>query len=176
LHAQQTEAKSAGMAKKTVYTLVKSKEELITGVILRDVSTLDLLLDAEASNAEQILDELHKFMSAWARLALRPVGLGIYSMAVANRDSTPVIAQSLERQGFSHAVAVLRNWLEKPAVQDFFHIDDMQEALDLVSSLLITQPVWKASLRPGGQLGDEKIEAVVSSTIRIFVRCYLRRS
>lgn len=169
-------ARSAGMAKKTVYTLVKSKEELITGVILREVSTLDLLLDGDVSTEAQMLAELQKFLSAWARLALRPVGLGIYFMAIANRDTTPAIAEILERQGLSHAVKVLRNWLEKPSVLKFFDIEDMQEALDLVSSILITRPTWRVTLRPGGQLDEVEIDEVVATTIKIFVRCYLRKN
>jgi TetR/AcrR family transcriptional repressor of mexJK operon len=165
-------AKGAGMAKKTVYTLVASKEELIKGVIAREVSTLDLLLDGDIEAPEELMAELRKFLLAWAGLALSPIGFGIYLMAVANRDKVPAIATILETHGLSHALNVLRSWLERPNVRRMFAIDDMDEALNLVSSLLISQATRTASLSPVERLTKIDIEASVAVTIKIFNRCY----
>ncbi len=165
-------ARSAGMARKTVYTLVASKEELINGLILREGAKLDALLHGDVATEEGVLGELRAYLTLWARLALGPVGLGIYLMAVAHRDSSPAIARSYEGQGMSHAVDVLRAWLAKPAVQQVFAIDDREAALHLVSAVLIAQPLRCAALGVVPAYDDAAIDAIVVAALATFVRCY----
>jgi TetR/AcrR family transcriptional repressor of mexJK operon len=165
-------ARSAGMARKTVYTLVASKEELINGLILREGAKLDALLCGEVATEEGVLGELRAYLTMWARLALGPVGLGIYLMAVGQRDTSPAIARSYEDQGMSYAVDVLRAWLAKPAVRQVFAIDDTEAALDLVSAVLIAHPLRGAALGVAQAMDDAAIDAIVAATLATFVRCY----
>ena len=165
-------ARSAGMARKTVYTLVTGKEDLIHGLILREGAKLDALLRGDGATEEGVLGELRAYLTLWARLALGPVGLGIYLMALAHRASAPAMAHSYEGQGMSHAVAVLRVWLGKPAVQRVFAIDDTEAALALVSATLIAQPLRTAALGVAAALDDAAIDAIVARTLALFVRCY----
>lgn len=168
-------AKSAGMARKTVYTLVASKEELIHGLIQREGAKLDALLNHETATEEGVLGELRRYLSVWAQLALGPVGLGIYLMAVAQRDSSPAIARSYEGQGMGHAVKVLRAWLARPAVRQVFAIDDVDAALELVRGVLIAQPLRTAALGLTVQRTAD-IDALVTATLAMFVRCYGARA
>ncbi|WP_332876482.1 TetR/AcrR family transcriptional regulator [Massilia sp. S19_KUP03_FR1] len=165
-------ARSAGMARKTVYTLVASKEELMHGLIQREGAKLDALLHGDVATEEGVLGELRAYLTMWARLALGPVGLGIYLMAVAHRETSPAIARSYDGLGMSHAVGVLRAWLAKPAVGRVFAIDDTEAALKLVSAVLIAQPLRGAALGVAPVLDDEAIDAIVAATLDIFVRCY----
>lgn len=165
-------ARSAGMARKTVYTLVASKEELINGLILREGAKLDALLHGDVATEEGVLGELRAYLTLWARLALGPVGLGIFLMALAHRASSPAIARSYDGQGMSHAVEVLRAWLARPAVRGVFAIDDTQAALNLVSAVLIAQPLRAAALGVAPALDDAAIDALVAATLALFVRCY----
>lgn len=75
---------------------------------------LDALLHGDVATEDGVLGELRAYLTMWARLALGPVGLGIYLMALGQRDTSPAIARSYENQGMSHAVDVLRAWLAKP--------------------------------------------------------------
>jgi len=165
-------ARSAGMARKTVYTLVAGKEELINGLILREGAKLDALLHGDVATEEGVLGELRAYLTMWARLALGPVGLGIYLMAVAHRVASPAIARSYEGQGMSYGVDVLRAWLARPAVRRVFAIDDTQAALDLVSAVLIAQPLRGAALGVAPAMDDAAIDAIVTVTLDVFVRCY----
>jgi TetR/AcrR family transcriptional repressor of mexJK operon len=165
-------ANSAGMARKTVYTLVASKEELINGLILREGAKLDRLLSGEAACPSALLAELRSYLSMWARLALGPAGLGMYLLAVAQRESSPAIARSYELQGVSYAVQVLREWLGTPAVNQVFAIDDVEQALNLVGALLIAQPLRTAALGLTRQMSEQDIDTIVDAVIAMFVRCY----
>jgi hypothetical protein len=108
----------------------------------------------------------------WARLALGPVGLGIYLIAVAQRDSSPAIARSYEGQGMAYAVEVLRKWLEQPAVRAVFSIDDTLQAIDLVNAVLIDQPLRRAALGLAEPMQDADIDALVATALDIFVQRY----
>lgn len=165
-------AKSAGMSRKTVYTLVASKEELIHGLILREGAKLGGLLVDDTGAGHAPVDQLRSYLAMWARLALGPVGLGIYLIAVAQRDSSPAIARSYEGQGMAYAVEVLRNWLEQPAVRAVFTIDDTLQAIDLVNAVLIAQPLRRAALGLAGPLQDADIDALVATALDIFVQRY----
>jgi len=165
-------AKSAAMSRKTVYTLVASKEELIHGLILREGAKLGGLLVDDTGAGHAPLDQLRSYLAMWARLALGPVGLGIYLIAVAQRDSSPAIARSYEGQGMAYAVEVLRNWLEQPAVRAVFTIDDTLQAIDLVNAVLIAQPLRRAALGLAGPMQDADIDALVATALDIFVQRY----
>lgn len=84
-------ARSAGMARRTVYTLVASKEELIAGVIEREGALLEGLLPGAGSGRAALLAELRAFMAVWAQLALGPMELGMYVIAPAHRDSADLV-------------------------------------------------------------------------------------
>jgi TetR/AcrR family transcriptional repressor of mexJK operon len=167
-------ARSAGMSRKTVYTLVASKEELIHGLILREGAKLSGLLVGDAGTEQKALDQLRGYLAVWARLALGPVGLGIYLIAVAQRDSSPAIARSYAGQGMAYAVDVLRHWLEQPAVRARFAIDDTLQAIDLVNAILIDQPLRRAALGLVRPINDADIDALVATALDTFVRCYGR--
>jgi AcrR family transcriptional regulator len=165
-------AKSAGMARKTVYTLVASKEELIHGLILREGAKLVGLLGCDAPTEQGVLDQLRSYLTVWAQLALGPVGLGIYLMAVAQRGSLPALALSYEGQGMAYAAGVLRAWLEQPAVWTLFAIDNVEQAISLLSAVLIAQPLRRAALGLARPLTDADIDALVAVALETFVRCY----
>jgi len=169
-------AKSAGMARKTVYTLVGSKEELIQGLILREGAKLVGLLGTDTHTEQGVLDQLRAYLAMWAQLALAPAGLGMYLMAVAQRDSLPALAHSYEGQGMAYAEAVLHAWLARPSVRAVFAIDDLAQAIDLIGAVLIAQPLRRAALGLARQLTDEDIDALVAATLDTFVRCYGKRT
>ena len=169
-------ANSAGMARKTVYTLVASKEELIHGLILREGAKLVGLLGNDTGTEQGVLNQLRAYLAVWARLALGPVGLGIYLMAVAQRASLPALARSYEGQGMAYAAGVLRAWLERPAVRTLFAIDDVAQAIDLLNAVLIAQPLRRAALGLVDPMTDADIDATVTAALATFVRCYGKRS
>lgn len=167
-------ARSAGMARKTVYTLVASKEELIHGLILREGAKLVGLLGGDKPTEQGVLDGLRAYMTVWAQLALGPAGLGMYLMAVAQRDSLPALARSYENQGMAYAALVLRTWLAQPAVRALFAFDDVDGVIDLVGAVLIAQPLRRAALGLTQRVTDADIAAIVTNALDTFVRCYGR--
>ncbi|QKS81209.1 TetR/AcrR family transcriptional regulator [Pseudomonas bijieensis] len=108
-------ARAAGISKKTVYLLVASKEALLSQLVARDLSTLELLLESGIDCAEDLLSELRMYLTLWARLTLSPLALGLYLMAAQGRETAPGIARIWYQEGAERCLGLLRGWLGKAA-------------------------------------------------------------
>lgn len=168
-------ARSAGISKKTLYQLVASKEELISQLVARDLSTLELLLESGIDCAEDLLSELRMYLYLWARLTLSPLALGIYLMAAQGRESAPGIARIWYQEGAERCLNLLRGWLGKAAGKGLLARADVEPAVELIDALLISQPLKLFTLGVQQSWSDEQIGERVEVALGMFGRCFMSR-
>lgn len=168
-------ARSAGISKKTLYQLVASKEELMSQLVARDLSTLELLLESGIDCAEDLLSELRMYLYLWARLTLSPLALGIYLMAAQGRESAPGIARIWYQEGAERCLNLLRGWLGKAAGKGLLAREDVEPAVELIDALLISQPLKLFTLGVQQSWSDEQIGERVEVALGMFGRCFMAR-
>lgn len=166
-------ARAAGFSKKTLYTLVASKEELISLLVARDMSSLEMLLHSEVESAIALQDELQKYLLLWARLTLSPLALGIYLMAVQARESAPMLAAIWYREGAERCQNLLRKWLVRMAGRGLIASSEVESAIDFIDALIISQPLKLFGLGVQGGWTDEQVEQRVATAMSMFCRLYL---
>jgi TetR/AcrR family transcriptional repressor of mexJK operon len=168
-------ARSAGISKKTLYQLVASKEELMSQLVARDLSTLELLLESGIDCAEDLLSELRMYLYLWARLTLSPLALGIYLMAAQGRENAPGIARIWYQEGAERCLNLLRGWLGKAAGKGLLARADVEPAVELIDALLISQPLKLFTLGVQQSWSDEQIGERVEVALGMFGRCFMSR-
>jgi AcrR family transcriptional regulator len=168
-------ARSAGISKKTLYQLVASKEELLSQLVARDLSTLELLLESGIDCAEGLLSKLRMYLYLWARLTLSPLALGIYLMAAQGRESAPGIARIWYQEGGARCLNLLRGWLDKAAGKGLLAHADVEPAVELIDALLISQPLKLFTLGVQQSWSDEQIGERVEVALGMFGRCFMAR-
>jgi TetR/AcrR family transcriptional repressor of mexJK operon len=168
-------ARSAGISKKTLYQLVASKEELMSQLVARDLSTLELLLESGIDCAEGLLSELRMYLYLWARLTLSPLALGIYLMAAQGRENAPGIAKIWYQEGAERCLNLLRGWLGKAAGKGLLVHADVEPAVELIDALLISQPLKLFTLGVQQSWSDEQIGERVEVALGMFGRCFMSR-
>jgi AcrR family transcriptional regulator len=168
-------ARSAGISKKTLYQLVASKEELMSQLVARDLSTLELLLESGIDCAEDLLSELRMYLYLWARLTLSPLALGIYLMAAHGRENSPGIARIWYQEGAERCLNLLRGWLDKAAGKGLLARADVEPAVELIDALLISQPLKLFTLGVQQSWSDEQIGERVDVALGVFGRCFMSR-
>ena len=168
-------ARSAGISKKTLYQLVSSKEELMSQLVARDLSTLELLLESGIDCAESLLAELRMYLYLWARLTLSPLALGIYLMAAQGRENAPGIARIWYQEGAERCLNLLRGWLGKAAGKGLLAHEDVEPAVELIDALLISQPLKLFTLSVQQSWSDEQISERVEVALGMFGRCFMSR-
>jgi AcrR family transcriptional regulator len=169
-------ARSAGISKKTLYQLVSSKEELVSQLVARDLSTLELLLESGIDCTEDLLSELRMYLYLWARLTLSPLALGIYLMAAQGRENAPGIARIWYQEGAERCHDLLRGWLGKAAGKGLLAHADVEPAVELISALLISQPITLFTLGVQQSWSDEQIGERVEVAMGMFGRCFMSRA
>lgn len=169
-------ARAAGISKKTLYLLVPSKEALLSQLVARDLSTLELLLESGIDCAEDLLSELRMYLTLWARLTLSPLALGLYLLAAQGRETAPGLARIWYQEGAARCLSLLRGWLGKAAGKGLLAHEDVESAVELIDSLLISQPLKLFTLGVQQAWSDEQIEQRVEVTLGLFGRCFIRRS
>nr|WP_298137997.1 TetR/AcrR family transcriptional regulator [uncultured Pseudomonas sp.] len=167
-------ARSAGISKKTLYQLVASKEELMSLLVARDLSTLELLLESGIDCAESLLAELRMYLYLWARLTLSPLALGIYLLAAQGRENAPGIARIWYQEGAERCLNLLRGWLGKAAGKGLLAREDVEPAVELIDALLISQPLKLFTLGVQQSWSDEQIGERVEVALGMFGRCFIR--
>ncbi|WP_238964274.1 TetR/AcrR family transcriptional regulator [Pseudomonas sp. AF32] len=166
-------ARTAGISKKTVYLLVQSKEALLSQLVARDLSTLELLLESGIDCAQDLLSELRMYLTLWARLTLSPLALGLYLMAAQGRESAPGIARIWYQEGAERCLSLLRGWLGKAAGKGLLVQEDVEPAVELIDALLICQPLKLFTLGVQRCWSDEQIGQRVDVVLEMFGRCFI---
>ena len=128
-------AQRAKVSKKTVYTVVASKEELIGHVIRHGAQVATTMLDMPVANAACARDVLAEFLKDWMRFACGPQAVGIYVMAIRERSRYPAIGEAYYRSRNEHGLQQLAAWLRRMHDKQFCPVEDPVMTADLVLTM-----------------------------------------
>jgi AcrR family transcriptional regulator len=128
-------AQRAKVSKKTVYTAVASKEELIAHIIRHGAQVATTMLETPVTNAADARDVLACFLREWVSFACGPQAVGIYVMAIRERSRYPAIGAAYYRSRNEHGLQQLAAWLKRMHAKQFCPVDDPVMAADLALTM-----------------------------------------
>jgi AcrR family transcriptional regulator len=128
-------AQRAKISKRTVYTVVASKEELIAHIIRRGAQVATTLLEMPVANAVDARDVLSRFLREWVAFACGPQAVGIYVMAIRERSRYPAIGAAYYRSRNEHGLQQLIAWFERMHRKQFLPVEDAAMTADLVLTM-----------------------------------------
>jgi len=128
-------AQRAKVSKKTVYTVIASKEELIAHVIRHGAQVATTMLDVPVTDAAGARDVLAAFVQDWMRFACGPQAVGIYVMAIRERSRYPAIGAAYYRSRDEHGLQQLAAWLRRMHGKQFCRVEDAVMTADLVLTM-----------------------------------------
>ena len=125
----------AGVSKRTVYTVVPGKEMLIAHLISRNTTSALTILDTPVPDAAAARAVLARFLTQWATLALAPLAVGIYAMAVREHSRYPDIGRMYYHSGAEAGQRELGLWLQRMHGAGRLHCADPDLTADLLLSM-----------------------------------------
>ena len=128
-------AQRARVSKKTVYTAVASKEELIGHVIRHGAQVATTMLDTPVADAGAARHVLASFLKDWIGFACGPQAVGIYVMAIRERSRYPAIGAAYYRSRKEHGLQQLAAWLKRMQGKHFCPAGDPVMTADLVLTM-----------------------------------------
>lgn len=128
-------AQRAKVSKKTVYTVLSSKEELIAHIIRHGAQVATTMLDKPVTKAADARDVLACFLREWVNFACGPQAVGIYVMAIRERSRYPAIGAAYYRSRNEHGLQQLVAWLKRMDAKQFCTVADPLMAADLALTM-----------------------------------------
>jgi len=158
-------AQRAKISKKTVYTVVASKEELIGHIIRRGARVATTELETPVASVADARAVLARFLREWVVLACGPQAVGIYVMAIRERSRYPALGAAYYRARNEQGLQQLAAWMARMQEQNFAAAGDPLMTADLaltmaaaerqrILALGIDEPFTPAQL-------DRRIEAIL---------------
>jgi AcrR family transcriptional regulator len=163
-------AQRAKVSKRTVYTVVAGKEELIAHIIRRGAQVATTMLEMPVANAIGAREVLSLFLKEWVAFACGPQAVGIYVMAIRERSRYPAIGAAYYRTRNEHGLQQLAAWLERMHGKKFCPVEDPVMTADLVLTMASAERQrilalgMEAPLTP--QQADHRIEAILQFVFR----------
>jgi len=158
-------AQRAGVSKKTVYTVVASKEELIADIIRHGAQVATTMLDTPVTDAAGARATLARFLQDWIHFACGPQAVGIYVMAIRERTRYPAIGAAYYRSRNEHGLQQLAAWLKRMDAKRFCVVGDPVMTADLALTMAAAERQRilalgiDAPFTPSQQ--EQRIEAIV---------------
>lgn len=163
-------AQRARISKRTVYTVVASKEELITHVIRRGIQVATTRLDAPVANAADAREVLACFLREWVAFASGPQAVGIYVMAIRERSRYPAIGaayyRAREEQGKQHLAA----WMARMQKKQFIAAGDPPLLADLVLTMAAAERQRILALGIDVEVAPEQTERRIDAILQFVFR------
>nr|WP_281500762.1 TetR/AcrR family transcriptional regulator [Kordiimonas marina] len=165
-------AKRAGVSKQTVYSHFSSKEQLFSEAIHQKIEAYfpDSALSRVTTHTLEA--DLRAVSEAYMRLALSPEAIAVnrtLMTAAAKNTNLPKIFWEAGPQDLMVKLsAFLKGWVERGALK----IEDIDEASDLLMSLLKGRHQFPLSIGLIDHVSDAEIDAHVDQTIRHFLKLY----
>lgn len=163
-------AQRARISKRTVYTVVAGKEELISHIMRRGIQTATSVLEQPVDTAAEARALLARFLEVWVAFACGPEAIGIYVMAIRERSRYPTIGaayyRTREQQGKQHLVA----WMERMQKKDFIATDDPVLTADLALTMVAAERQRVLALGMDVPLTSEQLERRIEAALQFVFR------
>lgn len=128
-------AQRAKISKKTVYTVVASKEELIGHIMRRGARVATTELETPVASVADARAVLARFLKEWVALACGPQAVGIYVMAIRERSRYPAIGAAYYRARNEQGLQQLAAWMARMRDKKFVAAEDALMTADLALTM-----------------------------------------
>ncbi len=128
-------AQRAKVSKKTVYTVVASKEELIGHIIRCGARVATNVLEMPVADVADARAVLARFLREWVALACGPQAVGIYVMAIRERSRYPALGAAYYRARNEQGLQQLAAWMERMQNKNFAAAGDPMMTADLALTM-----------------------------------------
>lgn len=159
-------ARRAGISKRTVYTVVASKEELIAHVIGRGAGVVMPLLDLPVATAADARAVLGRFLEEWVAFVCGPLAVGIYVMAIRERCRYPAIGAAYYRARSDQGLQQLAAWLERMQGKGFIAEGDPVMTADLALTMAAAERQRILALGIDASFTPEQLERRIAAVLQ----------
>ena len=159
-------ARRAGISKRTVYTVVASKEELIAHVIWRGAGVVTPLLDLPVATAADAREVLARFLEVWVAFVCGPLAVGIYVMAIRERCRYPAIGAAYYRARSDQGLQQLAAWLERMQRKGFVAESEPVMTADLALTMAAAERQRMLALGIDAPVTAEQMERRIEAVLQ----------
>lgn len=159
-------ARRAGISKRTVYTVVASKEELIAHVIGRGAGVVTPLLDLPVATAADARAVLARFLEEWVAFVCGPLAVGIYVMAIRERCRYPAIGAAYYQGRSDQGLQQLAAWIERMQRKGFIAGGDPVLTADLALTMAAAERQRMLALGIDAPVTAEQMERRIGAVLR----------
>lgn len=163
-------AQRAKISKRTVYTVIASKEELISHVMCRGIQTATSVLEQPVGTAADARAVLARFLKIWVAFACGPEAVGIYVMAIRERTRYPTIGAAYYRTRDEQGKQQLVAWMERMRAKHFIATDDPLLTADLALTMAAAERQRVLALGVDVPLTPEQLDRRVEATLQFVFR------
>jgi AcrR family transcriptional regulator len=158
-------AARAKVSKRTVYTAIASKEELLAEVIRRDVETATAMLEAPVASAADARAVLARFLTLWNGVACGPSAVGILVLAIRERSRYPAIGVAYQRSRAEHGFQKLAGWLRRMDAKKYMPVPDPDMTAEFLLTMVASERQRKLALGIDAPLSagelDHRVNAIL---------------
>ncbi|TWI58680.1 TetR family transcriptional regulator [Pseudomonas duriflava] len=165
--SMDTIAERAGMSKRTVYGVVRSKGELFEAVI---DAYMGQAIACIGTPGNDLTEGLCRYVRAIADVSLGEIPVGLLRLVLAEAKAFPEIARLYDERGAYKAVELLAGWLEQQCQAGRLHVPDTMEASAMLFGMVIPGPQRRAALGVAPSPTPEELDRLISHAVQIFLR------
>lgn len=163
-------AQRAKVSKRTFYTAIASKEELIAHIVRRGAQLATTLLEQPVTSAASAREVLARFLTEWVHFACSPQALGIYAMAVRERTRYPAIGLASYTSRTEHGMRQLAQWLKRMHGKKFLEAQDSELTADLLLTMAASERQRMLALGIASPMTDEQLLNRINLIMRLVFR------
>lgn len=160
-------AARAQVSKKTFYTVIAGKEELIALLMNRNVQTATELLAPPVPDAAAARDVLARFLTQWAMLACGAQAVGIYVLAIRERSRYPAIGAAYYRSRDELGMQQLAAWLARMHRKKFLRLADPALTADFVLTMVASERQRKLALGLDAPITQAQLRQRVTAILKL---------
>jgi AcrR family transcriptional regulator len=160
-HSMDDIAKMAGMSKRTLYSMVPSKEALVVRLIEQGRLSATSLLDEPVTSAAEARATLERFLIEWVKAAYAPSTINIIRLAMDERRAFPAIGIRYFTEGADFITNRLKVWLREQVALGHFTVEDPALVAELISENLISRDLMAVAFGHRPAPSTAKIRARV---------------
>lgn len=163
-------AERAKVSKRTVYTVIASKEELISQIVRRGVESVTTILEMPVPDAASARTVLSRFLEQWATFACSPQAVGIYVMAIRERSRYPAIGAAYYQSRNEHGLQQLTAWLARMHAKQFFQVEDPVMTADFVLTMVSTERQRMLALGMDAPQSPQQLAYRIAAVLQFVLR------
>jgi len=160
-------AERAKVSKRTVYTVIASKEELISHIVRRGAESVTAILEAPVPDPASARDVLARFLHQWETFACGPRAIAIYVMAIRERSRYPAIGAAYYRSRNEHGLQQLTAWLARMRTKRYFQIEDPAMTAEFALTMVAAERQRMLALGMAAPQTPEQLAQRVAAVVRL---------